>query len=92
LSDLVAYLEFGEGGSLPLWPGREVVARVLRVQGGRAVLALAGSELEVAAEARLVPGATVRLRVERLDDARVALRVVGDEPPPPAAGGLDLTV
>ena len=93
LSDLVAYLEFGDGASLPLWPGREFVARVLRSSGGRAVLSLAGTELEVAAEAALVPGATVRLRVEAVGEGRVALRLLRDEPPPPPPpGGLDVTV
>jgi hypothetical protein len=87
LSDLIGFLDRDDGSSLPLWPGREVVARVVRVSGGRAVLSLAGAEIEVAAEARLVAGATVRLRVERVAETRIALRVVGEQPG--GAGGVD---
>jgi hypothetical protein len=88
LSDYVGYLDRDDGSSLRLWPGRVVVARVVRVIGTRAVLALAGIELEVAAEARLVAGATVRLRVEQVAEGRIALRLVQDEPGP--AGGVDI--
>ncbi len=90
MSDLIGFLDRDDGSSLRLWPGREVVARVVRVGAGRAVLSLAGAEIEVAAEARLVPGATVRLRVERVAEARIALRVIGEEPG--GAGGFDRSV
>jgi hypothetical protein len=90
LSDFVGYLDRDDGSSLRLWPGRVVVARVVRVGAGRAVLSLAGVELEVAAQARLSPNATVKLRVDAVGEGRIALRVVDEDAPPPA--GVDLRV
>ncbi len=87
MSDLIGFLDRDDGSSLRLWPGREVVARVVRVSGGRAVLSLAGAEIEVAVEARLAPGATVRLRVERVAETRIALRVIHQEHG--GTGGVD---
>lgn len=87
MSDFVGYLDREDGPPLKLWPGREVVARVVRTAGGRATLALAGVEIDVAAEARLVPGATVRLRVDAVGEGRIALRMVGNEDRP--SGGVD---
>jgi hypothetical protein len=87
LSDFVGYLDREDGQPLKLWPGREVVARVVRTGAGRATLALAGVEIDVAAEARLAPGATVRLRVDAVGEGRIALRLVGAEDRP--SGGVD---
>jgi hypothetical protein len=87
LSDFVGYLDREDGPPLKLWPGREVVARVVRTGAGRATLALAGVEIDVAAEARLAPGATVRLRVDAVGEGRIALRLVGTGDRP--SGGVD---
>ena len=95
-----AWLVIGEETALQLRPGRTFVARVVGSGGGRAVLSLAGSLLEVATTAPLAPGATVRLRVTTVDAGRVALQLVpGDEgpdepdatgrPAPGEGGGID---
>jgi hypothetical protein len=76
MSSSTPHLELVGGPSLALRPGRRFVARVVTAGDGRAVLALAGSRLEVRTGAALAPGATVRLEVAAVGDARVALRLV----------------
>jgi hypothetical protein len=65
------------GVSLPVWPGRRLVARVVRVDGARAVVNLAGEDLEVAVapHVRLRPHDTVGLVVEQVAEDRLALRL-----------------
>ena len=64
------------GGALRLSPGRTFVARVVRSGGGRAILSLAGAEVEVRAEAALAPGTTVRLEVASTDAGTLTLRLL----------------
>jgi hypothetical protein len=78
-----AWLVIDDDTALRLRPGRTFVARVVRSGGGRAVLALAGSLLEVAAAAPLAPGTTVRLEVTAVESGRVALRLLPGEAPTP---------
>ena len=60
---------------LHLRAGRRLRARVVRAAGGRAVVAVAGVELEVATAADLRQGATVTLVVTAVVDGRIALRL-----------------
>jgi len=85
LSDAI-YLQTA-AGALQLRPGRSVVARVVRVDGDRVRLAIAGGEIDVRASARLAPGAVVRLTAEALGDGRIALRIAGDGARPAAGDG-----
>ncbi len=62
-------------------PGRRLVAEVVSVYQGRAILAFGGGvRLEVSAHAPLREGERVVLRVERGGDGTVVLRLAGDEP------------
>lgn len=87
-ADVIGYLDTGDGPPLLLRPGRRLAARVVRVEGERATVAVAGALLDVVATARLEPGATVRLVVHAVVDGRIALRL--DDDAPPATGGLDV--
>ncbi len=61
-------------------PGRRLVAEVVSVYRGRAILAFGeGVRLEVAARAPLQEGQRVVLRVERGADGSVVLRLAEDD-------------
>ena len=66
--------------ALRLTPGRRFVARVVHAVPGRAVVSLAGHELEVelVQGLRVVPGQTVALLVEGVEGGRVRLRVAAE--------------
>ncbi len=76
MSDLAGILVNGGGGELRLLPGRRLRARVVAVDGGRAVLAVAGVEVTAATDAPLAVGATVTLVVDAISEGRIALRLL----------------
>lgn len=68
-----------------LSPGAVLAARVLERSGARGMLALAGGRLPAALPDNLLPGDSVRLRVEEVGTERILLRVVEPQPQPQAA-------
>lgn len=68
-----------------LTPGAVLAARVLERSGARGMLALAGGRLPAALPDNLLPGDSVRLRVEEVGTERILLRVVEAQPQPQAA-------
>jgi len=65
---------------LPVHNGQEIAARVLQVKMGGALLALAGSQVEVRTQVPLKEGQTLRMRAEVAGDGAIRLHL-GDGAP-----------
>lgn len=73
---------------LPVHDGQEIAARVLAVRTGGALLALAGSQVEVRTQMPVTVGQTLRMRVDVAADGTIRLHA-GDSSAP-ARGPIDV--